>query len=604
MENDTLRKDSSTDLALLTRRRRAIPLWVWMVLAVNGLLVAGLWTTNVVDDRAVVNVATMFIGLLTVIILVIWFAFLSRFRRRTRMLALVGCGLGAAAFFALFRLDRLSGSMVPAFSFRYAKKPDELLRQLPNLPAAGGQVAVDLHTTGKYDFPQFLGPSRAEAVEGVRLARDWVARPPRLLWRQPIGAGWSAFSVVNGHAVTMEQRGAEEMVTCYNVKTGQLEWAHSHPARFETTIAGIGPRSTPTIDEGMVYALGATGCLMCLDGANGQVRWEKDLREELGITGDEDAAAVPHGRSGSPLIVGDLLIVPGGGRRDGPLVSLIAFHKQDGKVIWKGGDRQISYSSPAMATLGGVEQVLILNQDYADGYHLKSGKLLWEYSWPGKSGVDPNVSQAVPVPPDRVFLSKAYGRGAALLRLSAHGGEFSADAIWTNRKALRTKFTNVTIKDGYVYGLSDEVLQCVALEDGRSVWKKGHYGNGQVLRVDDLLLVMSEEGEVVMVQATPDRPNNVLGRFQALEGMTWNNIALAGRYLLVRNAEQAACYELPLEGTAPLATAADVNRALGSKPKKEPVPTIRLGNWTDPLFQSVLAQGCFLNRGTNAEQSL
>jgi outer membrane protein assembly factor BamB len=532
-----------------TPRRRIIPLWVWIVLAINSLLVTALWATNVVDDRAVVNLATMVIALLTLVILMVWFAFFSRFRRRTRMLALAGCVLGAATFFALFRVDQLSGSMVPSFTFRFAKKPDRLLGRLPGEPAAGAQAAVDLRTTGKHDFPQFLGPLRSEAVEEVGLAHDWSARPPRPLWRQAIGAGWSGFSVVNGHAVTLEQRGEEEMVTCYNVKTGQLEWAHAHPARFETIVAGIGPRSTPTIDEGMVYAMGATGWLMCLDGATGQARWEKDLYEELGITAEEDAAVVPHGRSGSPLIVRDMLIVPGGGRRDGPLVSLIAFRKQDGTVIWKGGDRQISYCSPASATLGGVEQVLIVNQDYADGYDLKTGKFLWEYPWPGKSGGEPNVSQAVPLPPDRVFLSKAYGRGAAVLRLTPQNGKFSAEAVWTNRKALRTKFTNVTIKDGYVYGLSDEVLECVALDDGRSVWKKGRYGSGQILRADDLLLVMGEEGEMAMVEAAPGRSNNVWGRFQALDGKTWNNIALAGPYLLVRNAEQAACYELPLEAT-------------------------------------------------------
>ncbi len=547
MAHDAPSEKPAADIPHAPRRRRIVPLWVWIVLAINSVLVAVLWGTDIVDDRAIVNVATMVIALLTLIILVIWFAFFSRFRRRTRMLALAGCVLGAAAFFALFRLDRLSGSMVPSFSYRFAKKPDRLLGQLPSEPAAGAQAAVDLRTTTQYDFPQFLGPSRTESVEGVRLARDWAAKPPRLLWRQPIGAGWSSFSVVNGHAVTMEQRGEREMVTCYDVKTGRLEWAHSHPARFETTIAGVGPRSTPTIDQGMVYAQGAAGCLMCLDGATGQVRWEKDIREELGISGEEDAAAVPHGRSASPLIVGRLLIVPGGGRRGGPCVSLIAYDKQDGAVLWKGGERQISYSSPASATLGGVEQVLIVNQDYTDGYDLKTGKFLWEYPWSGRSNGDPNVSQAVPLPPDRVFLSKAYGRGAVLLQLSPQDGKFAAEAVWTNRKALRTKFTNVTIKGGYVYGLSDEVLECVALDDGRSVWKKGRYGNGQILRVGDLLLVMGEEGETLLIEATPDRPNNVLGRFQALDGMTWNNIALAGPYLLVRNAEQAACYELPLE---------------------------------------------------------
>ena len=264
MGHDDPSEKPATSIHHAPRRRHILPLWVWIVLVVNGVLVAVLRGTDVLGDIAIANVATIVIALVTLIILIIWFAFFSGYRRRTRMLVLAGCVLGAAAFFALFRLDRLSGGMVPAFSFRYAKKPDQLLGQLPSELAAGGQAAVDLRTTSKHDFPQFLGPSRADSVEGIRLTRDWAAKPPRPLWRQAIGAGWSSFSVVNGHAVTMEQRGEQEMVTCYDVKTGRLEWVHSHPARFETTIAGMGPRSTPTIDQGMVYALGAAGCLMCL----------------------------------------------------------------------------------------------------------------------------------------------------------------------------------------------------------------------------------------------------------------------------------------------------------------------------------------------------
>ena len=443
----------------------------------------------------------------------------------------------------------MSGELVPSFALRLARKPDRMLESPVSAPPAGEEGArVDLRTITPYDFPQFLGPERSASARGVRLARDWASRPVEPVWRRAIGAGWSAFSVVNGHAITMEQRGDEELVTCYNVETGRLEWSHSTPARYEALAGGVGPRSTPTIDEGMVYALGATGRLVCLDGATGRCRWEKDLLEQLGITPEEEAATIAHGRANSPLVVGDLVVVPAGGPKAGRRVSLVAYEKRLGTRVWEGGDRQISYSSPALATLGGVQQILIVNEESTSGHDANTGKVLWEHPWKARSNADPNVSQAVPVPPDRVFLSKGYGRGGALLRLVPRGnGTFSTEVLWQDSKVMRTKFTNVAVKDGYLYGLSDGVLECVALETGRRAWKEGRYWHGQILRAGDLLLVLSEAGEVVLVEATADRANHVLGRFQAVEGMTWNNLALYGPYLLVRNAQEAACYRLPLE---------------------------------------------------------
>ncbi len=223
-------------------------------------------------------------------------------------------------------------------------------------------------------------------------------------------------------------------------------------------------------------------------------------------------------------------------------------NKKTGETVWEGGDRQICYSSPTVATLGGVRQVLIVNEADVSGHDLKTGKVLWRHPWPGKSNASASVSQAVPIAPERVFLSKAYGIGAALLKLVPSGeSTLDAEVVWANSKVMKTKFSNVAIKDGFAYGLSDGVLECVALADGRRVWHEGRYPQGQILRVGDLLLVLTESGDVVLVVASPEAANHVLGRFQALEGQTWNNFALYGPYLLVRNALEAACYELPVE---------------------------------------------------------
>ncbi len=349
----------------------------------------------------------------------------------------------------------------------------------------------------------------------------------------------------------MEQRGDAEMITCYSIETGRLEWANAAAGRFERLDAGVGPRSTPTIDEGMVYALGALGRLACLDGATGKTVWEKDLLQEYGISPDDEAAAVPWGRAASPLVVGDRLIVPIGGRKGGRMASLAAFDKRNGAKLWEGGEGQISYSSPALATLAGVEQVLIANEATLSGHDVATGGVLWEHPWPGHTNADPNVSQPVPVAPDLIFISKGYGQGAMLLKYnnpSPNDVLAPTQIVWKNPRVMKTKFANVAIRDGFVYGLSDGILECVELASGLSRWKGGRYGHGQTLLVGDLLLVVSERGEVVLVEATPDRSNYVLGRFQAIEGLTWNNLALYGPYLLVRNAEEAACYKLPLEG--------------------------------------------------------
>jgi outer membrane protein assembly factor BamB len=383
-------------------------------------------------------------------------------------------------------------------------------------------------------------------VDNLALDPDWSQCPPRRLWKQPIGAGWSGFAAVNGWAVTMEQRGEDELVTCYDARTGRLCWAHGVKARHSTTMGGAGPRCTPTIHQGKVYTLGATGLLHCLDGSSGTVVWSEDLLRRYGVAPDQEVWGVAWGRAASPLVVDQLLIVPAGGPAGGPYVSLAAFDKDSGRLVWEAGDRQVSYASPTLTTLAGMRQILIVNENSVTGHDVATGRVLWSHDWPGGSTSNASVSQAVPVGEDRVLLSKGYGGGAALLRLAAAGeGSLDARSLWRSASVLKTKFTNVVLHDGHVYGLSDGILECVDVATGERCWKRGRYGHGQVLGVRDLLLVQAESGEVILVEARPERFNEV-GRFTALAGKTWNNLCLYGRLLLARNAQEAACYELTL----------------------------------------------------------
>ena len=522
---------------------RLFPAWwvvgTWIVFA--GAII-GLRSSNAIGDNAVMNVLTAAVTTLAFMILGVWFAFCSGYSRRTR-LGTVTLGITVVAVLAVaYEVEQVNGEMIPKFRYRFSPKPDELLE----IPTGELSDTANLSETTEFDFPQFLGPSRTGRYDAVQLDIAWKANPPKLVWRQPIGAGWSAFAAVNGYAVTMEQRGDEELVTCYEVETGDLIWSHSNSDRHSTILGGVGPRSTPSIDEGKVYALGATGKVFCLNGANGNEIWRDDLLERYGVAPGRDLRGVAWGRSGAPLVVDNLVVVPAGGPAGGAHRSLVAYDKDSGSVVWESGDRQVSYSSPTLGTVAGVRQIISVNQDTVSGHDPENGDVLWEHPWPGDSAAEANAAQPVVLPGDRVLVSKAYGGGAMMLRLSkADNDMFAAEEVWHEKRTLRTKFTSVVVAGDYLFGLSDGILECVAAEDGARRWKRGRYKHGQVLGIGDVLLVQAEEGDVVLVAATPDRGRE-LARLAALSGKTWNNPCMYGRFLLVRNAEEACCYELPL----------------------------------------------------------
>jgi outer membrane protein assembly factor BamB len=529
-------------------RRRWPPVKFWAF--VLALVAVNVWVrAPETPDPAVTNlvfVATAFLGVLT---LLIWLALFSGHRRSVRWIPISTFLILLIAWFGTHRIDAVEGGLVPtSWSWRWTPRPDQLLKP-PDVAAQSSKVPLDVTTAN--DFPQFLGPNRDSTIDSVRLDGNWQHHPPRRIWSQAIGAGHSGFAVVNGYAVTLEQRGPEELVTCYNALTGEAKWSPAVLARHAELLGGIGPRSTPTIDEGKVYALGATGILRCLNGGDGKLLWSRNLLEECATTEEDDLKSIMWGRAASPLIVGNLVVVPGGGPKNGPFISLLAFDKQTGRRVWQGGDRQVSYCSPSLVQIGGIRQIVIVNEDNVTGHDPTMGAVLWAYPWPGSSRANANNSQAIPAGTtatgeNRLFVSKGYGDGCALFSVARDDHEhWATKTLWAQPSEMRTKFSNVAIRDGFVYGLSETILECADLATGKRQWKRGRFDYGQLLRVGEFLLVESEAGEIALVDASP-KEFHEQGRFQAIEGKTWNPLCLSGRYLLVRNSQEAACYELPL----------------------------------------------------------
>ncbi len=519
----------------------------WLIVAACALA-TGLMRSDTIWaglEQAEVNLLTFVFGVTATTTLLVWYVFFSAHPRAARFSFAAVLAMSLVLVGSFVRVRDFSGDLVPDFAFRWQPEADQLLEQ----PLADS-AAVYLKTTTADDFPQFLGPERNSTLTSPTLSTDWQANKPRELWRTPIGAGWSSFAVVNGFAVTMEQRGDQELVTCYEVATGHTRWSQGIDTRHQTALGGVGPRGTPTIHEGRVYAMGATGVLRCLDGADGREVWSEDLLARLGVTPKQDLRAIAWGRSASPLIVDHLVVVPLGGPADGPWDSLAAFDKETGSLVWKGGNHQASYSSPALATLRGERQILIVNQDYVSGHRVETGEQLWEFPWPGNSTTNANVSQVVRLSDSRVLVSKGYHGGAKVVEISLTDTAWLTTDVWAKERVLSTKFSNVVVREDYALGISDGILQCADIQTGQRLWRAGRYNQGQILGVrgpremEDLLLVQAESGDVVLVWARREG-HDELGRIAALDGKTWNNPALYGRLLLVRNGEQAACYELP-----------------------------------------------------------
>lgn len=440
-------------------------------------------------------------------------------------------------YLQFFEVSGLTGDTRVNFALRSRVKPDSLIQSPVGELSAGGFTLI---ANPKTDFPGFQGPARDAVLPDAKLDRNWTDHPPRELWRQSIGAGWSGFAVVGGYAFTQEQRGDDECVVCRQLTTGREIWKHADKAPYDGKpryegMGGPGPRCTPAVDEGRVYTVGATGIFNCLDAGTGRPLWTHNIVTENG------GSVAGHGVCGSPLIAGSYAIVAPTGK---PAGSLAAYDRVTGKFAWCTGVNNASYASPMLASVAGIEQILNYDEHGLTGHDPVSGKVLWHFVW--DSG-QPICSQPIANAgaPDQVLLTIGYGKGSALVKVAcAADGIWSAQPQWENRR-MKTKFATAVAHDGYVYGLDDGIMQCIELKSGRQQWKGGHYEHGQILLAGDLIIVQTEPGPMVLLDANPKQLTE-LGSVPALSSKTWNCPALAGKYLLVRNDREAVCYEVGL----------------------------------------------------------
>ena len=469
-------------------------------------------------------------------VVTIWTGWLLLARKaspRTRRLGVMAVLVLTWSAFLLIRFEGLRGDGESVMHWRWTPSAEDLYRAEREQRKAEPSIVLPVTELKVQpgDWPGFRGPERDGVVRGLTIPTDWKASP-RELWRHRVGPGWSSMAVVGDRLFTQEQRDNTEAVVCLDAATGHEVWVHTDEVRFNDDQAGPGPRATPTFAEGRLYTLGATGILNCFDAVTGERKWSHDLVAELG-------AKLPiWGFSSSPLIVQGVVVVfvEGDGGK-----TLLAYDAQLGYLAWTADGGKAGYGSPQRMSVDGMEQVLFLSMNGLVGVDPASGKVLWQHNLPNGGLFRP--VQPHPLENGRILIA-SESDGVVLLEVKRDGENWSVSRKWSSR-TLKPSFNDFVVHEGSIYGFDGNTFCCVDAQKGQRRWKEGRYNHGQVLLLAEpaLLLVISEEGEVILLKANPQEHEEI-GRFKAIQGKTWNHPAVAHGRLYVRNGEEMACYQL------------------------------------------------------------
>ena len=397
------------------------------------------------------------------------------------------------------------------------------------------QHAVGPGAAGASDWPQFLGPKRNGVYGGPAISDSWPASGPPVLWRKPLGEGFSGAVVQAGRLVLFHRLENSEQVECLEAQTGRPLWQYDYPTDYRDDFGfDGGPRATPSIWEGKVYTFGAQGVLHCLELENGRKVWSLNTHEKFGVRKGFFGAAC------SPLVEDGRVFLILGGRDQ---AGLVAFDARTGRVLWTSTDDEASYSSPATATLGGRRQVLFFTRTGLVSADPASGEVLFRFRWRARSRASVNAATPLAAAP-LIFLSASYGTGAVQLRVK--GSEL--ETVWTSDESLSNHYSTSVIRGGHLFGFHGrqeygQSLRCVALQTGRVLWSRDGFGAGTLSLAGDRLLVLKENGELLLVAASP-QAFRLIARASILGPTVRAYPALADGRLFARNQKELVAVDL------------------------------------------------------------
>jgi outer membrane protein assembly factor BamB len=398
----------------------------------------------------------------------------------------------------------------------------------------GVAVLFSACRVGAEDWPQFLGPNRNGVSSEAGLDTSWPKDGPRVVWKCEVGAGWSGPVVAAGRLILFHRHGDEEIVASLDAATGKEQWKFSYATGYEDDFGfDPGPRATPLVADKHVYTLGAEGKMHCLELATGKKVWARALKE------DYRAAKGFFGIATSPVLEGNLLLVNIGGENAG----IVALNKDTGKEVWKATKDAASYSSPVVATIDGARHALFLTRAGIVSLDPVNGNVRFSKSWRSRNNASVNAASPVVVGKD-VFFSASYDTGAILLAAKKD----SFDEIWSNDESLSCHYGTPIYHDGRLYGFHGRQeqkasLRCIDWKTGEVRWTKERFGCGSMIRAADLLVNLSENGELVLLEATP-RSYKELARAPVLGAGCRAQIALANGKLYARDTKKLVCLEL------------------------------------------------------------
>jgi outer membrane protein assembly factor BamB len=393
------------------------------------------------------------------------------------------------------------------------------------------------------DWPQWLGPRRDGHAALDAPALDKLSPELKVLWRKKIGGGFSSPVVAGGQLVVFDENGQSEVAHLLDAKTGAEIWKTAIGSVYRDE-GGAGPRSTPIMDGDRIFVQSCKGEFRCLNLADGSVVWGVGFEKDFGVkflgSKANEGTSARRGNNGSALVDGDAVIVPVGSTNG---ATLVCFDKRDGKMLWKAGDDEAAYSSPVVATLAGVKQIVAFDADALMAVERANGTILWRV--PFQTGAKRHA--ATPVIFGDTVIVNSHTIGLVATKIVREGGAVRAVPLWVNKDLKINLSTTVRVSD-YLYGEGPhQNYICADARTGETKWEAPGFGareteNASTIAVGQNLLVLTDEGDLVLIAARPDQYTE-LGRVQVC-GKTWNFPALADGRLYVRDARELICYDL------------------------------------------------------------